>query len=181
MDVAGFCHGGEEGQPQSLGGTGTWDPIPRSLLPAHGGCWSCSAQDSGNPMVAARSLELEAARLAQTLTCAEGPGCSRGVLSPLNPGAGDQREATSQAGGRRRGPGEAGEQIGRDHPAAGGGREGTSAHRAERGREEPQQEVDLRQAQMIAAPGWPGRDWGAPCSLTPEGHPMPGGPPCSVR
>lgn len=24
---------------------------------------------------------------------------------------------------------------------------------------------------MIAAPGWPGRDWGAPCSPTPEGHP----------
>lgn len=28
MDVAGLCHGSEEGQPQSLGGTGTLDHIP---------------------------------------------------------------------------------------------------------------------------------------------------------
>lgn len=134
--------------------------LPGRLLGLHGG--------PGMPsMVGSAFLRVGSSfpcSAAPALIHAKGLGCLHGMLSPLTPGAGDQGEATPEAGSGHRGPGEAGEQIGWAHPAAGGGREGSAAHRPECGGQEPQQEVHFRQAQMTAAPGGPGRDRGASCS-----------------
>lgn len=83
MDMAGLCHGGEEGQPQSLGGTGMWEHIP---LPAPEAARAAlPGMEMVTPGWAACSPEWEGAALAQQLRLSPMPkaqGLGMGVAEP---------------------------------------------------------------------------------------------------